>query len=103
MIDPQRIIALAQEPRRREQSGRHSTDRALTLNGLHGRSDPLARPVAWSAALCTGRRGDAGKGASKVEAARLCAVCPISGDCRSAFLAGAPVSVRRWRQRVDER
>ncbi|MEV4741643.1 hypothetical protein [Streptomyces sp. NPDC049555] len=98
MIDPQRIAALAQQPSPRATCHRRTADRALIVTGLHHTTDPLARPVAWSAAACTGQEGQP---AAKAAMARVCASCPIAEACRTAFLPGAPVNVQQWRERLD--
>ncbi|MEU1307742.1 hypothetical protein ABZ419_02435 [Streptomyces cinnamoneus] len=98
MIDKQRILALAQQSRPRAEARELAVDQLLTLNLLHAQDAPLARPIAWSAALCD-RRDEVGA-ASREEAARVCATCPISESCRSAVVAGMPESARAWRERL---
>ncbi|MFI0912546.1 hypothetical protein [Streptomyces abikoensis] len=101
MIDPARVTALAQQPSPRTTSSRRAQDRALILNNLHHASDPLARPIAWSAAACVTEEAKA-LPATASAAARLCAPCPILEACRTAFLAGAPAAVRQWREHLAE-
>ncbi|PCG85434.1 hypothetical protein CIB93_13835 [Streptomyces sp. WZ.A104] len=99
MIDEQRILKLAARPR----EGRAGEDefsaaaRIRTVSFLDRESDPLAMPIRWSAALC----GSTREATTAVDAEELCAVCPISAECSTALMAGAPAHVSRWRDRLN--
>ncbi|MEV0374562.1 hypothetical protein AB0I10_33060 [Streptomyces sp. NPDC050636] len=98
MINAQRIAALANRPRQ-GQPGDEELDTVAavrTLSFLHGEEDRLAMPIRWSAAAC--REEEAPEGA---DAGEVCARCPIFSACSTALMAGAPVEVRQWRDRVD--
>ncbi|WKV74197.1 hypothetical protein AW27_023435 [Streptomyces sp. PCS3-D2] len=100
MIDVQRVIALSQQPRQGSTTGTPvDPSRALMLlSDLGNTSEPLARPIAWSAAAC---RSAAAAMQSAGSPADLCRTCPIRHDCAGALLAGAPAEVRAWRDRVE--
>ncbi|MFC4512150.1 hypothetical protein [Streptomyces ehimensis] len=97
MIDKQRILALAQQSRPRVEASERAVDHLLALRLLHSQDSPLARPIAWSAALC-GSRGELDS-VAREEAARVCVACPISEPCRTAIVTGMPESARAWRER----
>ncbi|MEU9776731.1 hypothetical protein [Streptomyces sp. NPDC047968] len=99
MIDEQRILKLAARPR----EGRAGEDkfsaatRIRTMSFLDRESDPLAMPIRWSAAACD----SAQEATTAVDAEKLCIACPISTECSTALMAGAPAHVSRWRDRLN--
>ncbi len=104
VIDEQRILALSKQPR----SGRPGSEErdlaatARVLSYLHGETGRLAMPIRWSAALCvTASQVDSSKQVREGDPAEVCGQCPIARECSTALAAGAPVEVRRWRERVD--
>lgn len=102
MIDPDRILALAQEPPHAGVSRGRDADRAKMLGGLGNTTSPMATPVAWSAARCTSDlyRADRDSADDRRSRAGVCGGCPIRHACFTAHLAGAPQGVREWRARV---
>ncbi|MEU5429790.1 hypothetical protein ACH4UT_23735 [Streptomyces sp. NPDC020799] len=100
MIDRQRIIALAQQPRDWEADDHSAGQRVRALGMWHREASPLAHPVMWSEASCRDLPDDHGP-PSQRRARRLCALCPIEEDCRTALMVGAPARVREWRELVD--
>lgn len=102
MIDVDRILALAAQPARAGSGRGRDADRMAALAGLAGRREVLARPVAWSAALCA-EHGPIALGAPDGDrAARVCGACPVRKECFAVPVSGAPPQVRAWRERVDE-
>lgn len=103
MIDVDRILALAAQPARAGSDRGRDADRMAALAGLADRRDALARPVAWSAALCAehGRTELEGPGGERA-AARVCRACPIRKECFTVPISGAPPQVRAWRKHADE-
>ncbi|GAA3851707.1 hypothetical protein GCM10022403_098940 [Streptomyces coacervatus] len=104
MIDVDRILALAAQPTRTGSGRGRDADRMAALAGLAGRRKALARPVAWSAALCAEHAGGTGLKAPGGEraAARVCRACPIRKECFAVPVSGAPPQVRAWREQLDE-
>ncbi|MFD3667088.1 hypothetical protein [Streptomyces sp. NPDC058672] len=106
MIDAQRIAALAKlpSPKGTGTDQDNSVEIVRVLSGLHCEPDRAARPVLWSRSLCAVQPLEAGAGGELIaaeDAARVCGFCPIRLDCHTATVAGAPVEVRRWRERAD--
>ncbi|WP_367133000.1 MULTISPECIES: hypothetical protein [Streptomyces] len=99
MIDRQRIMALAQQPRDWEADDHAAGRRVRGLGLWHQEVDALARPIMWSEAACHNLPEDR-EPPSRL-AQRLCVLCPIEEDCRTALVVGAPARVRRWRELVD--
>ncbi|MGB8946515.1 MAG: hypothetical protein WCD21_40715 [Streptomyces sp.] len=107
MIDAQRIVALAKLPSPKGTgTGRdNSAEIARALSHLHREPDLTARPILWSSGLCAVQPLEAGEGGELIaaeDAVRVCGVCPIRQHCHTAVMAGAPVDVRRWRERADQ-
>ncbi|MBT2674694.1 hypothetical protein J7E95_28570 [Streptomyces sp. ISL-14] len=103
MIDVDRILALAAQPARAGSCRGRDADRMAALAGLAGRREAPARPVAWSAALCTEHLGRTGLEApGDRAAARVCGACPIRKECFAVPVSGAPPQVRAWRKQVNE-
>ncbi|MGX1668502.1 hypothetical protein [Streptomyces sp. NPDC055400] len=106
MIDAQRIVALAKLPSPKGTGTDQNNDVEIVriLSGLHYEPDRAARPVLWSQGLCAVQPLTTSEGGALIaaeDAVRVCAVCPIRQDCHTAVTAGAPIEVRRWRERAD--
>ncbi len=99
MIDRQRILALAQQSRPRAEARELAVDQLLALTLLRTENAPLARPIAWSAALCDSLGEE--RPPTQERAAQVCATCPISEPCRTAVTIGMPESARAWRERLS--
>ncbi|GHE11463.1 hypothetical protein [Streptomyces alanosinicus] len=97
MIDAERILELARQPARVGSDRQRDADRMTALAGAGKNHGTLSRPVAWSAARCTSWARS-----SEHAAAGVCAACPIRQDCLTVPAAGAPATVRAWRERMDE-
>ncbi|GHI41083.1 hypothetical protein Sviol_54910 [Streptomyces violascens] len=98
MIDPARILALAQLPAQRTADRRSAVDRLMVVGGV--RNSAAARPVSWSAARCLAEAPPS-EGAELVGGGSVCGRCPIRRDCFAVPVTGAPAGVRQWRERLD--
>ncbi|MGI5526761.1 hypothetical protein ACQEVX_04830 [Streptomyces syringium] len=100
VIDRQRIIALAQQPRDWEADDLAAGQRVRGLGLWHHETSPLARPIMWSEAACRDLPEER-ELPSRGQARRVCVLCPIEGDCRAALIVGAPDRVREWRELAE--
>ncbi|WP_449475197.1 hypothetical protein [Streptomyces abikoensis] len=100
MIDRQRILALAQQPRDWEADGQAAARRVQALGMWHREDSLLARPVMWSEAACCNLPERRALPSRRI-AEGLCVLCPIEEDCRTALLVGAPEGVQEWRGQLD--